>query len=201
MTRFRLVLAALLAAAAGPPPAPGPDRPVIPPTRDAVLGYRLQPGAGEAINARVSLEAGARTLRLDLPDYTFMLATPATHSLVMVVPAERTTVDLPWSDGPQSLFLLDEAARFTRKAEATVAGHRCTVYDVQLDKAQSTVCVSPEGLVLRSQSTDAGGRRNLVEAYAVQLGGTTDNEFKVPPGYERVQPSLPPLPPLLPDQR
>ena len=199
MTRRVLLLAAVLVAAAGPPPAaPGPDRPVMPPTRDAVLGYRLQPGTGETINARVSLLAGARTLRLDLPDYTFMLATPATRSLVMVVPAERTTVDLPWPDGPQSLFLLDDAARFTRKGEASVAGHRCTLYDVQLDKAQNTVCVSAEGLVLRNQSTDAQGRRNLVEAYAVQFGGTTENEFKVPAGYDRLQPSLPPL---LPSQR
>ena len=203
MTR-RLLLATLLLVAAGPAPSPpaGPDRPTIPPTRDAVLGYRLQPGAGEAIRARVSLQAGARTMRLDLPDLTYMLATPADHTLVMVVPLERTTVDLPWSDGPQSLFLLDDAARYTRKGDATIAGQKCTVFDVQQDAKQSTVCVSPEGLILRSQSTDAAGRRNLVEAYAVQLGGTTEDEFKLPTGFERLQPSLPPLlPPLAPGQR
>lgn len=195
-----LLLAAPLLTAAGP--APSPDRPTIPPTRDAVLGYRLQPGAGEAIRARVSLQAGARTMRLDLPDLTYMLATPTNHTLVMVVPLERTTVDLPWSDGPQFLFLLDDAARYTRKGDATIAGQKCTVFDVQQDSKQSTVCVSPEGLVLRNQSTDAAGRRNLVEAYAVQLGGTTEDEFKLPAGFERLQPSLPPLlPPLVPGQR
>ena len=200
LTHATLVFVAVLLAAAGPAPVPpvpssytGPDRPAIPPTRDAVLGYRLQPGAGESIRARVSLQAGAKMLRLDLPDLTYMLATPATHSLVMVVPLERTTVDLPWSDGPQMLFLLDDAARYTRKGDSTVAGQRCTVFDVQQEARQATVCVSPEGLVLRHQSTDDTGRRNLVEAYAVQLGGTTDAEFKLPAGFERLQPSLPPL--------
>lgn len=190
-----LTLAAILLAAAGPAPSPpaGPDRPTIPPTRDAVLGYRLQPGAGESIRARVSLQAGAKVLRLDLPDLTYMLATPATHSLVMVVPLERTTVDLPWADGPQMLFLLDDAARYTRKGDSTVAGQKCTVFDVQQEAKQATVCVSPEGLVLRHQSTDDTGRRNLVEAYAVQFGGTTDAEFKIPAGFERLQPALPPL--------
>lgn len=200
MTRSGLLVAILFLAAAGPAPAPaaGPDRPVIPPTRDAILGYNLQPGAGEAIRARVSIQAGAKTLRLDLPDLTYMIATPATHSLIMVVPLERTTVDLPWSDGPQTLFLLDDTARYARKGESTVAGQRCTVFDVQQDTKASAVCVSPEGLVLRHQSTDANGRRNLVEAYAVQLGGTTDAEFKLPAGFDRLQPSLPPLLPSRP---
>ena len=198
MTRVPLLLAtlpllAIIAGAAPVPAATGPDRPVIPPTRDAVLGYRLQPAQGETINARVSLLAGARTLRMDLPDFTFMLATPATHNLVMVVPLEHTVVDLAWSDGPQSLFLLDDHARFTRKGEATVAGQRCTIYDMQGDVTPGTVCVSADGLVLRHQTTDPQGRRNLVEAFAVQLGGTTEDEFKLPRGYERLEPTLPPL--------
>ena len=96
------------------------------------------------------------------------------------------------------MFLLDEHARFTRKAEATVAGHRCTVFDTQIDGRPGSVCVSPEGLVLRSQSVDADGRRNLVEAFAVQVGGTTEDEFKIPSGYERIQPPLPQLLPTRP---
>lgn len=195
-----LLRAAIPALAADAPVAAAPDRPPIPSTRNAVLGYHIRPGAGEEINVRVSLLPDGRAMRVDLPDFTFMLADPAHRSVVMVVPAERMVVNLAWSEGPQVLFLLDDGASYTRKAEATVAGQRCTTWDVKLDRALNTVCVTPEGLVLRNQSTDAAGRRNLVEAYAVQYGKATDAEFQVPPGYERLQPDLPQLLPT-PRQR
>ena len=183
---LRAALAALLLTAAAPPPAPGPDRPVLAPTRDAVVGYHLAPAAGEAINVRVSLQAGGGNLRLDLPDHSFMVASPPSRQLVLVVPLEQTAMELPWSDGPQGLFLLDDRMRFTRKGEATVAGQRCTQWDAVLDRTRNSICVSADGVVLRSQSQDASGRRNLIEAFAVRYQALVESDFAVPAGFERM---------------
>ena len=188
-------LAALLATT-GPAPAqlvqPAPaapaatDRPQLLPSRDAVLGYRLAPGAGETIDVRVSLQAGGAALRIDLPDHSYMVATPPNKQLVLVVPLEQTAMDLPWADGPQPLFLLDPRMRFTRKGEATVAGQRCTIWDTVLDRVRSTVCVTADGIVLRSQSQDAAGRRNLIEAFILRYQALVESDFAIPAEFERL---------------
>lgn len=187
MTRILLMLAvfAPLSVAAQPAP-PAVERPALAPARDAVVGYHLAPATGEAIDVRVALRAGGRALRMDLPDQSYMIASPPSRSLVLVVPLERTALDLPWADGPQSLFLLDEKMRFTRKAEATIAGQRCVVWDTVLDRARSTVCVTNDGLVLRSTSLDPLGRRNLIEAFAVRFDSLAEVDYAVPSGFERL---------------
>jgi hypothetical protein len=184
-----LLLLAALAPGAGvlaPSAARAQAAPPFVPTRDAVLGYHLAPATGEAIDVRVALRAGGKGLRMDLPDQTYMLALPATRSLTLIVPLERTALDLPWTDGPQPLFTLDEKARYTKKADATVAGQRCTNWDAVGERGRSTVCVTPDGVILRSVGTDPLGRRNLIEAFAIKYEGLAESDFQVPSGFERL---------------
>lgn len=178
-------LLACVAARAAPAPAAG-ERPPGVPTRDAVVGYRLAPAAGEAIEVRVMLRAGGRALRVDLPDGSTVLAVPASRELTMVVPLERTAMALPWSEGPQPLFTVDRSKRFTRKGEATVADTRCTVWDAVGDKARDSVCVTADGVVLRHASVDPAGRRSVAEALIVRYEPLTDADFEVPAGFERL---------------
>ena len=195
--RFHLVAAAfaVILGAAGPAPAPGAaERPSIMPTRDAVVGYHLAPATGEAIDVRVSFQAGGRALRMDLPDHSFMVATPGDKRLVLVVPLEQTAMELPWTDGPQPLFLLDERMRFTRKAEATVAGQRCTLWDAVLERTRATVCVTADGVLLRSQSQDPMGRRNLIEAFAIRYQALVESDFAVPAEFDRLNAVAKPAP-------
>ena len=189
MTRLPILFAVLLCLApnlARAQPAPA-ERPPVVPARDAIIGYHLAPATGEPIDVRVAVRAGGRVMRLDLPDTSYMIATPGNRSVTMVVQLERTALDLPWTDGPQSLFLLDDRMRFTRKAEATVAGQRCTVWDTAIERARSTVCVTNDGLVLRSTSQDPLGRRNLIEAFGVRFGSLAEADYTVPVDYERLQ--------------
>lgn len=181
-TRFALAMAALLLMAA----APAEDRPPLAPTRDAVVGYHLAPASGESINVRVSLAAGGGALRVDLPDQSFMVATPPSKQLVLVVPLEQTAMDLPWADGPQPLFLLDARMRFTKKGEATVAGQRCTQWDTVLDRSRATMCVTSDGVVLRSQTQDAAGRKGLIEAFAIRYQALVESDFAIPPSFDRL---------------
>ena len=183
--------AALLLTAAAPPPTPGPAQPPPNPTRDALIAYRIVPAAGEAINASVAMRAGGKGFRMDLPDQTYILAEPAIHTILMVVPLERTVLDMPWTDGPQTLFLIDSQQQFAKKNETSVAGLRCTVWEAE--QKHASLCVTNSGLILRNESQDDQGRRNLVEATAVRFQSLPPAAFAVPPGFEK----LSPLPPAL----
>lgn len=179
-----LLLAAVLLGGAGP----APDRPPLVPTKDAIIGYHLAPGMGEAIDVRVLVQAGGRALRLDLPDQSFLVARPPSRSLMMVVPQEQTVLELPWDEGPQPLFLLDGRMRFTQRGEATVAGQRCIQWEAILERSRNTVCVTVDGFVLRNISQDQAGRRNRVEAFAIKYQPVAEADFIVPLEYERVVP-------------
>ncbi len=183
LRRVPVLLPVLLAAAGA-----GPDRPPAAPTRDAEIGYHLRPASGEAIDVRVQLKAAGTVFRVDLPDTSYLVGTPANRSLTMVVPLERTVLVIGWDEGPQPLFTLDEGARFTRRGEAVIAGQRCTLWDALVDGVAHALCVSPDGLVLRNQFQDKQGRRNLVEAFSVRFDALTDADFAVPADYAPIVP-------------
>ena len=127
-------------------------------------------------------------MRVDLPDTSYVLVFPPVREVTMVIPLQRTTTDLTWQDGPEALFLMDDRMKFTRKGEGTVAGHKCTQWDAVLDQDRHVVCITGDGVVLRNQSQDAQGRRNLVEAFAIRYDNVPDAAFELPANFERVQP-------------
>ena len=176
-----VAMIAILLAAAAPPP----DRPPAAPVRDAILAYHITSSA-DAFDIGVVVRSAGGAIRVDLPDHSYMLATPADHTLVMVVPTEGTAMDLPWSDGPQALFLLDNRMTFVRKGEATVAGLRCSVWDATLGGPHSTLCITADGLMLRSAGQDPQGRRTLIEAVAVRYQSLPVEEFSIPPGFDHL---------------
>ena len=180
------VLVAALAVLSVSAHAQGQERPPASPTRDATVGYHLAPAAGEAINVRVLFRGGGQALRVDLPDTSYMIALPPSQTLTLIVPLEQTAAILPWSAGPQALFLTTDRTRYTKKAEATIAGQRCTLWDTQQDALRGTVCITKDGLMLRNQFTDPQGRRNSVEAFAVRLEPSAETDFTIPVGFERL---------------
>ena len=183
--RIPAALIALTLAAAGPPPL---DHPPAAPTRDAILAYHVT-SAADAFDIGVVVRGGGGAIRVDLPDHSYMLATPSNRTLIMVVPTQGTAIDLPWADGPQSLFLLDSRMTFARKGEATVAGLRCNLWDATLGGTHSTMCITPDGLILRSAGQDPQGRRNLIEAVAVRYQSLPVEDFAIPPGFDRLSAS------------
>ena len=100
---------------------------------------------------------------------------------------------MTWNEGPQALFTLNDRAKYTRRAEQTVAGHRCTQWESQLDQERHTLCVTTDGVVLRNQFQDPQGRRNLVEAFALRYEALPDSDFQVPPGFEKITPERAPV--------
>lgn len=198
MIRLLPLLLLLLAGPLTACPARAQDRPPPLPTRDALVGYHVVPANGEAIDVRVALRAGKPVVRMDLPDYTYVLADRASHTAQLIVPLERTYVELPWEMGPQNLFLPEEDARFTRRGEATIAGHRCAVWEVMplaakpagkgAQRPSGTACITAEGIVLRYASPAENNKLNVAEAFVVEFTASPARDFERPAGFELVAP-------------
>ncbi len=196
MTRRALAVAiagtcalALTAAAAPDRPAPdrpAPDRPVLAPTREASVLYRVANAGAAPIEVRVTAEAGGSPMRLDLPDRTYMLVDNAAQRIAVVVPEQQVVLDVPFGDGPQTYFQLNDRMRFTRRGPGTVAAVHCTVWDVSVDNVRGTMCISDDGILLRSSGLDAAGQRNVIEAVSVSFAPAGPNEFVPPAEFSRM---------------
>ena len=190
MRRALIVLAglAVMAQAPMPAPAPGPkpvDRPPLVPARDASVLYRMVPAEGPAEEVRVTTQAGGSPMRVDMADTSWMLLDLRARRTAVVVMAEETVMDLPYQ-GPPPQFVLSPAMRFVRRGADTVAGVPCTLWYVALGPQRSVMCITGEGVLLRTQAQDAGGWRTVVEAISVSFAPATDAEFTPPADYERV---------------
>jgi len=198
MTRRALAVAvagvcvlALTAAAAPDRPSldrPSLDRPVLAPTREASVLYRVVNAGAAPVEVRVTAEAGGSPMRIDLPDRTYMLVDKAAQRMAVVVPEEQTVLEVPFGDGPQSYFQLNDRMRFTRRAPGTVAAVRCTTWDVAVDNARGTMCISDDGIMLRSSGLDRAGQRNVIEAVSVSFAPAGPNEFVPPADFSRMAP-------------
>ncbi len=191
MTRRALAVAAtgtcaLALTAAAAPDRPAPDRPALAPTREASVLYRVVNADAAPIEVRVTSEAGGSPMRLDLPDRTYMLVDQAARRIAVVVPEQQVVLDVPYQDGPQTYFQLNDRMRFTRRAPGTVAAVRCTVWDVAVDNTRGTMCISDDGILLRSSGLDATGHRNLIEAVSVSFAPAGPNEFVPPADFNRM---------------
>lgn len=202
LARAALVSAAGLAlAAAGPAPAAGPgapaaatppprnaapERPPLAPTREASVLYRIGASNSPPSEVRVTIKANGKVLRIDMPDNTYMLITPAEQQMALVVPGELMVLDMPYQPGLQDQFLLSPRMRFTKRGPETVAGLRCVGWDMVLDGTRAIMWITDDGVLLRSVSLDAQGRRNLIEAVSVSYTPAAAADFLPPPDFEHM---------------
>ncbi len=174
-------------AAATPSPRPaGADRPPLLPTRESSVLYRISASGGPPADVRVTLQASGGAMRLDLPDQTYLLVHPAEKRMAMVVPTELMVMDLPLQPGLQDQFLLNSRMRFSRRGPETVAGIRCTAWDVVADGGRGIMWITDEGVVLKSVSLDPQGRRNLIEAISVSYTPASASEYEPPAGFDHM---------------
>ncbi len=167
---------------------PGADRPLMAPTREASVLYRVTSSGNPPAEVRITTLANGATMRIDMPDRTYMLVNQAEKRMALVVPDEQTVMDLPWSGGPQDQFTLNARMKFARRGADTVAATRCTVWEVTLDGTRGFMCITDDGVLLRSLSQDESGRRSLIDALSVSYTPAPPKEFMVPPGFEHMAP-------------
>ncbi len=185
----RILLAAPLLLAAGAPPAPVAERPPLAPQRDASVLYRLTATGTPTFEMRITVVAGGTPMRIDLPDFNYMLADRSTQRLSMVSPEQQTVLEIPWASGLQDQFVLNDRMRFTKKGTETIASIRCTSWEVAAGPQQrGQVCITDDGVMLRTLGQDVQGRRTVIEAVSVSFAKAPAEDFRVPEGFERVLP-------------
>jgi len=156
------------------------------PTREASVLYRIGASNSPPSEVRVTIKANGKVLRMDMPDNTYMLVTPAEQQMALVVPGELMVLDMPYQPGLQDQFLLSPRMRFTKRGPETVAGIRCNGWDVVLDGTRAIMWITDDGVLLRSVSLDAQGRRNLIEAVSVSYTPAPAADFLPPPDFEHM---------------
>lgn len=195
----RLALLLLVAAgpaapgSAAPKPAatasaPGPDRPLLSPAREASVLYRISSSPTEVYEIRITSLPGNARRRIDLPDKSYMLIDHGSQTLQMVSPFEGTVMGVPWASGLGQQFTLDSTMKFQRRGQATVAGLRCTTYAVSTAITSGEACVTEDGVMLRTLAQNNRGQRTAIEAISVSYTPAPPADFSPPPDFQRVAP-------------
>jgi len=174
---------AQLGAAARPAP---PDHPPLLPTREVSVLYRVSASSAPPVEVRITSQPNGAAMRIDMPDHTYMLVSQAEKRMAMVVPNELMVMDLPYQPGMQDQFLLNSRMKFSRRGPDTVAGVRCTGWDVVLDGSRGIAWVTDDGVLLRSISLDPQGRRNLIEAISVSYTPAPATDYLPPEGFDHM---------------
>ena len=177
-------LAVLLAASA---PAAAQQRPTFPPTRDVAVTYEARISGTDAPHAfvlRASAAAGRVRLDGELPGYVLVDLKARRASIVME--QLGMMLDAPPNAGLEQALVLQDGRSFTRKGTATIAGQRCTLWDIVADAASGTACITADGTVLRADGQDRKGRTGHVVATRVEYGAQPETLFFPPPNLRRV---------------
>jgi hypothetical protein len=102
---------------------------------------------------RMAWSVATGKLRVDLPGGgEWMLLDQKAGSAVVVMDAQRTTRTVPSSAAAAMEQIVPANAQFARKGSAQVAGTSCTEWEVTALQGTGTICMTNDGVVLRSVS-------------------------------------------------
>ena len=162
----------------------GADAPVVQPTRDVDVTYRVPvPGGGDAsLLQRLRWSAGSRRQRVDLPTSgNWMVLDFGSHRMELVRDESREVVDLP---APRTADQAGAGAGYTREGDAQVAGLACTQWRTIDTRGEVTdACYTGDGVLLRA----VAGSRVLMEAISVKYEAQGGELFVPPADYTRQQ--------------
>ncbi len=163
-------------------PAQAQPTPVVQPTRDVDVTYRVPvPGGTDTyLLQRLRWSAAHRQQRVDLPSSgNWMVLDFNAHRMALVRDDSHEVVDLP---SPQGADQAGAGAGYTRVASAAVAGLSCTEWRTMDTRGHETLaCYTDDGVLLRATS----GTRTLMEAVHVSYEAQAASVFQTPEGYSR----------------
>lgn len=165
-------LAALLSVGAT---AADQQHPLYLPTRDVAVTYALDhQGPGPIRQAQIFYSASAGKLRLETPGpkRIYIIDRPGKTTTVLM-PREHVYVELPLDPNFGAGFLLNKDMSFVRGDSETIAGQKCTDWQVETPVVVGTVCVTDDGVLLlsrgkRKQGAGEGGLQAVEVSYDPQ---------------------------------
>ena len=172
-------------------PAAAEERPLLQPSRDVAVTYRVVGGQAAGRSLRMAWLAAARKLRVEAPGMQgWSVIDQKAQRMLVVMERERAVVEVPPATGSTLLPTEPPAnARFSRGGTATIAGLPCTVWTYEDGRARGETCLTADGVMLRS-SGSLGEQAGTVEAVTVSYGPQDPARFQAPPGYRNL--TLPP---------
>ncbi len=180
-----LSVLALLAAAGT---AVAQDRPLLQPSRDVTITYRVEGAAASAIPGgidgplRLSWDSAHQRLRAEAEGHPqAVLVDLPNHTATMLDDARRAAVALPVRERDLQPLTL-AGARLTRRGASNIAGMACTNWDVESHRGAGTVCLTADGVALRADGA-VDGHKGSFTATSVKYGEVAPRLFTVPPGY------------------
>lgn len=188
MRRILVIFAAALMTAGlmDTVPANAADRaPIYLPIRDVTVMYRVSGRAAQQVRElNVRYSAARRLLRVETEDrgMGYLLVDPARRNARMVVPGLGQFIDLPLAHDRRAALLFGDGLRFTRRGKARIAGRECMDWDVQSDRDTATVCLTPDGVLLRAQGRSGDIADSSIVATRVDDTPLAPALFQLPAG-------------------
>lgn len=197
---MRRMAMALVLAAAPAAAALAQERPTMLPTRDVMVTYRASgpapaspgasgPAAMRQQEMKVAMLAGGKMMRIEglgggAAAGGYVIVDRDAQRMTMVVTQDRRYMEMPANDAVSRGFLLNESMTFARRGLETVAGVKCTLWEVTSREGAGSVCVTDDGVMLRARGQD--GRGGL-EAIAVQYGPQPASLFRPPADFSKIE--------------
>ncbi len=164
------------------------DRPLIQPSRDVSVVYRVEGAAASVVPGGIpnalllSWDAAGQRLRAEPEGRSqAVIVDLRAHSAKIVDTVLRSALTLPTRDRDFQPLTL-EGARLTRRNDVVIAGLPCTNWAVQSSRGNGTVCLTADGVALRADG-DVDGRRGTFTASRVSYGPVSDDLFRVPADF------------------
>ena len=151
--------------------------PPLLPTRDVDISYRSTRPNQPTIVERRRWSASDRLVRSEGPDKSTTLYDREAHEITIINPKNRTYLKL---EGSLRQPLDPEKGKpLKRGDESVVAGLHCTDWSWTEDVETHTVCLTPDGVLLRLVVDG----KTVMQARSVSYARQPVELFQVPPGY------------------
>ena len=179
-------LAALFSAGA----ARADEHPAYLPTRDVAVTYSLDrqnPGAAPK-QAHMYYSAGADKLRLETPNQRgFVIIDRGAKTMTVVMAPQHIYFQTPLDPEMAAGFILNADMKFVRGSSETIAGQRCTDWEVQSSQATGTVCVTDDGVLLLGRGKDKEGTGGGLQATEVSYTPQPASLFIPPADFRKIE--------------
>jgi hypothetical protein len=161
----------------GPPPRAEEQQPQILPTRDVDITYQITRPHQPTIIQRRRWLASERLLRSDGRDKSATIFDRNAREITVLNPANRTYLKL---EGEPRLPLDPEKGEMLKRGgESVVAGLHCVDWSWAVDVETHTVCLTPDGVLLRLV-VDGNA---VMQARSVRYARQPAELFRVPANY------------------